>query len=147
MNKNDYLEKILSLCTQKQKDFFSKIYPDGIDKKQINMAIFKVENTLRRSNSEVKNLKISIQKLKEKNEDLSKTIKRQEIIITRLENELYEAHKQIKRLENPINIKNSKVQERLELLDALERGGVDNWDHYDDSIEDFKNEEFNKRRN
>ena len=45
--------------------------------------------------------------------------------------ELEESRSEASKLSNPINTNNLDIQNRLELLDALEAGGVDNWEFYE----------------
>jgi len=58
-------------------------------------------------------------------------------IIT-LERAVEECNRTIRHLEeDPINVENKEVKERLRLLSALEAGGVDNWEWYDESISNY----------
>ena len=141
MNKQDYLNKILALCTEKQTELFNRMYPDGVSSKQISHATFQIENTLKNLN--------------ESNEELNRVIKESDehklisngkvndLInnINLIEKELVDANSHIMRLENPINIENNEVQERLNLLDALEAAGVDNWNGYGYALDYMRGEE------
>ena len=55
-----------------------------------------------------------------------------------VKNELCSAKRTIQRLSNTESLASAAILERLDKLDALEAGGVDNWQWYDESIEDYK---------
>ena len=59
--------------------------------------------------------------------------------------DLDEALLKISRLENPDSISSVQIQEKLDLLEALERGGVDNWQWYGETIEEY-NETLKQER-
>ncbi|NOR27648.1 MAG: hypothetical protein GQ540_03855 [Lutibacter sp.] len=114
------------------------MYPNGVSIKQLKWATEQIENTLNGlncKNEEFKKLKIDnydlCEEYKSKIKDLNEELKA-------FQYNTFDLHEKIKRLENPISIDNNDIQERLELLDALEAGGVDNWQWYDESINQYK---------
>jgi hypothetical protein len=130
MNKKEYLQDLLTLCTEQQLNLFNRMYPNGCDSKQTDLAITQIKNTILSMNKKTESL-VNIQKefedfkiksLKE-NKDLEKLYKEQE-------KELKEAYLDIEKLSNPINTQNLDVQRKLDKLYALECGGVDNWEWY-----------------
>lgn len=138
MTKQDYLNNLLNLCTESQKDLFNRMYPNGVSNKQLSHAIYQVENTLRELNTKK-------EIVQNKNKDLTDTINSLEEEIKTLKRKLYYSELEYKesidlidRLKNPISIKNNEVQERLIRLQLLEAGGVDNWDGYDYAINNDK---------
>ena len=138
MSNKDYLECLLLLCTEKQKVLFNRMYPDGINtNSKKSWAIRQLENTLKNLNSSKEELRES----KEENEKISIqaindiNLVKQELVQTK--KELEESRSEASKLSNPINTNNLDIQNRLELLDALEAGGVDNWEFYEDSIESY----------
>lgn len=142
MNLKLYLERILALCTDKQRNLYDRMYPDGATGTQIKRAIQQVETTLKSRDGTIeilredkKNLNVAIHGW-----IISKNVAEKES--QRLEIELIEAEELIKRLQNPINIENNDVQEKLDRLDALEAAGVDNWDGYDYAMGEFRDECF-----
>lgn len=135
MNKKEYLERLLTLCTKKQTDLFNRMYPDGVEKKKLDWATGQVERTLKGLNESAEELRT---KTKEYNEDLEakdKEVKANLFKVRDLESELAVLYRRFERMsEVPSNKENDRIQERLDLLDALEAGGVDNWEWYSESI-------------
>jgi len=138
MNKRKYMDKLLLLCTEKQKNIYNKMYPDGPSSSQLKLAINQIENTLR-------NLNFSEEKFKQTKKEYENSIDIINKEVLNLNNKLIELNKELKKkekeiemLSNPISIKNKEIQERLNLLNALEIAGVDNWEWYGDAI-DIKN--------
>ena len=138
MSNKNYLDSLLSLCTDRQKNLFSRIYPDGPKPTQIKHAIFQVENTLKNLNADDEAAKAVKKEAKETVAELSLNLSTTKINLKNTEDELKEAHAVIERLKNPINVENNAIQERLALLDALEAGGVDNWEWYSESISNYR---------
>ena len=138
MNKRNYLNKILELCTEKQRDLFSRMYPTGVEGGDIAHATLQLENTLKRhtaTDEELSSIKRELEAIETKTSlEVLNTAK----LLADSQNSLQEAYNLIERLKNPINIENNDVQERLALLDALEAGGVDNWVFYDASISAYE---------
>ena len=138
MNKRDYVNKLLALCTEGQKNIFNRMYPEGVNIKQLDWATTQLENTLKDLNeqkSEMRELKK--QHETEVSELTNKTIEANKKLSS-LEEDLIEADLMIERLKNPINTENAKIQEDLDFLSALQSAGVDNWDGYDYAIEIMK---------
>ena len=138
MNKRDYLNDLMELCTDKQRDLLSRMYPDGVKKNQLDQAINQIKRTLKKANQFMEDTKqteketqINLDALTKEHNDEIKNLNYQ---IEELEQELKYAEQFINDVRNPIDIKNAHVQKRLRLLDALEAGGVDNWEWYEESI-------------
>ena len=138
MTQNDYLNKLLGLCTDNQKNLFNRMYPDGPSPKRLKWAITQVENTLKNLNSSKEELKYLKKEHEEKIAELTGLHSDALRKIGRLEGELKGLQELNERLSNPVSIKNSDVQERLILLDALEAGGVDNWNGYEAAITNYE---------
>ena len=139
MTERDYMNRLLNLCTERQKAFFDRIYPEGPKNNQLKTAISQIERTLSNldeQKEEISSMKKEAAELAEKENKIKAEYRK---TITQLEGELKDAKAQIDRLSNPINLENAEVQERLDLLSALEAGGVDNWEWYDESINNFRN--------
>ena len=138
MNNTDYLEKLLWLCTDDQKNLFDRMYPNWPSSKQMKRAIVQVESTLKNLNQTKEDLNYV-----KRQADDEITIKINEIAVlnsekVKLQNELSEANALAERLSNPIDVSNNYVQEKLNLLEALEAGGVDNWDGYDFAVSGYE---------
>ena len=144
MNKQTYLKNLLGLCTATQKDLFTKMYPTWPTSNQLSAATSQVENTLRNLNTTNEDLKIAKRNARSAAYRLIIQIDSIEEHLRYTEKKLKEANAKIKWLETtpPANANanantNANTQERLELLNALEAGGVDNWEFYEDSISDY----------
>lgn len=137
MNKREYLDKLLSLCTSNQLDIFGRMYPFSVGDCQLDWAITQVENTLHKLNDkseEFDNLRRTVVTLKLQHK---KELERQDNTITMLRGEVIILELVAQRLKNPISVENNEVQERLLKLDALEAGGVDNWEWYGESMRNY----------
>jgi hypothetical protein len=125
------LEQMLQICTPKQLDFFNKIYPEGPKPNQIKWAIQQIVNTIRDVNIDVdklKDIKKEFDDFKKLSADNESTHIRE---INSLARDLAIANSEIERLSaDKVNVDNAEIIKRLDMLDALESGGVDNWDWY-----------------
>ena len=131
MNKKEYLADLLTICTEKQQQFFNRMYPNGVETNKLDNAISQIKNTILGLNTKCDKLKSVEEELvleKEKSKKLDIENKNLNKQIVRLENE-------IDRFTDPIDIKNVEIQERLAILNALEAGGVDNWIWYGAALE------------
>jgi len=135
MNQKDYMGKLLTLCTEKQRAFFNRIYPDGPSSKQLNTAVLQLENTLKNLNADKEQLRDEKKAHVEDVDALNVTIRRLEKELSNTFTELREAESRIQMLSSPEATKSADIQERLALLDALEAEGVDNWDGYEYAID------------
>jgi chromosome segregation ATPase len=138
MTLKDYLNKLLGLCTDKQKDFFDLMYPGGPTKKQLSWATKQLENTLSGLNQSNEKLVYIKRELEKANKNAASASREWMNTKNTMEQELQDAHALIERLRNPISTANNNVQERLELLDALEAGGVDSWSFYDEAVSNYE---------
>ena len=138
MNKKDYLHNLLALCTDKQKKVFTRMYPDGPKNNQVSHAIRQVENTLKNLNATNENLKTAKEEGAENAAKLQADIRSLEIKLHTSELQRKAADNLANRLKNPIATENNSVQERLNLLDALVAGGVDNWEWYEEAINNYQ---------
>ena len=139
MTNNEYLIKLVSILTEDQLSLFNRMYPEWPSKSQTKLAIVQAETTLMKLNETNSKLRHENIELKESILKKSSSLIEYENDLDDIKSDLKEAYKTIERLKNPINIENSVVQERLELLAALEAGGVDNWEWYDESIDRHMN--------
>jgi septal ring factor EnvC (AmiA/AmiB activator) len=134
MNKRDYIEQLHTMLTDKQKDFLKKVFPNGVDAKQLPSAIGLIERTLRKGNTEIESLKDEI---KEKENSINELISKNQVAtetIKQQQEEINDLTAQVRRLSNPITEVSSEIQEKLDKLEALENGGVDNWEWYGESM-------------
>jgi uncharacterized protein YlxW (UPF0749 family) len=130
MSKKQYLDDLITLCTKKQIEMFNRMYPNGPTSKQFDRAIDQIKATILGLNKDVERLKDIEKDFKEskivseeKEQSLQKEIKL-------LNHEIESLNNEIDMFNNPINTDNIEVQKRLAKLDALEAGGVDNWEWY-----------------
>ena len=131
MNTNDYLNKLLGLCNEGQLNLFNKMYPDGPDKKQLSWAISQVERTLKSENDKITNLKNEIKELKTIGDKKTDTIHS-------LNSDIADLQKELNALKNYASASTDDVQKQLDKLQALEAGGVDNWEWYDESLDSWR---------
>jgi len=132
-----YLNRLVLMLTPAQKDMCDGMYfyPGGVKVGSVDNAILQIENTLTKQNIDTEKLTNEYKILKEEIKQGKSALSSAESKNKKLENELKFANDMISRLENPINIENAEIQERLEYLDRLEAAGVDNWnglDNWDD---------------
>lgn len=130
------LDHLLSLCTERQLTLFNRIYPNGPTNSQIQHATDLCSRTLKEDNQKIENLNNTITELKEKLETTTTTKHNAIVQAKQLERELEILQAKIDR--TPLSqkeINSNDVQDKLELLAALEAGGVDNWEGYDYSRE------------
>ena len=135
MNKQDYLDSLLNLCSDKNRAIFQRMYPDGPTKSQMARAIDQVERTLRSANNKYEDDNSEKKDLKEANEEMKKEIKKLEREKSEDEREISDLNARMSKLENPVNMDNAKDQERLQFLCALEAAGVDNWEGFEYALE------------
>ena len=138
MNQKDYMGKLLALCTEKQKDLFGRMYPTGPTSKQLNWAVTQLENTLKNLNVDKEQLRDEKKAHADDVESLNKSIRDLEKKLSIAVADLADAERRIERLSNSDAVNSADIQERLALLDALEAGGVDNWDGYDDAVDEAR---------
>ena len=126
-----YLENLVALCTEAQKERFRLMYPEGVSGKQLNHAIWQVENTLRDLDSQV-------EKLKREKKEQEEALKEAEKSLKVAEQEAKASDRKLRAaLEERPSYDDDEVQKRLRILDALEAAGVDNWEWYDDAVADL----------
>ena len=138
MNQKDYMGKLLDLCTEKQKNLFGRMYPTGPTAKQLNWAVTQLENTLKNLNVDKEQLRDEKKAHADDVESLNKSIRDLEKKLSIAVADLADAERRIERLSNSDAVNSADIQERLALLDALEAGGVDNWDGYDDAVDEAR---------
>jgi len=120
MNQKDYMGKLLDLCTEKQRDFFGRMYPAGPTAKQLNWAVTQLENTLKNLNVDKEQLQLEKKAHAETLDTLNSSIRDLEKKLSTTVTGLANAEKRIERLSNPDAVNSAEIQERLALLDALE---------------------------
>ena len=138
MTTRNYLDKILSMCTPKEIAFFNQIFPGEVPAKDLSKAIALVERTISGSAKKRETIREELSVLENKygalKNNLHTTVPKLKRRISELEDHNRELLVLSERYTNPITLDNVKVQERLAILDALEAGGVDNWEGYDESL-------------
>lgn len=140
MNKQKYLDNLLALCTEEQTNLFNRMYPDGPPNDKVDFAIMQVENTIRQLNKKTAAQATTLSESKEQLSELTAVNSELTNQLSVLQTQYNMLALENERLSTPINVENNKTQERLLLLDALEAGGVDNWEWYDESITNFWNQ-------
>jgi len=135
MTKREYLNAILELCTDRQKEMFQRLYPDGVNIKQLSRATQQVEATLRDTDHKLEGSRMQNKALEAENEQLQKDARKAGTRISQLEKELLRAEHHIARLQGPEADENAETIRKLAFLDALEGAGVDNWDGYEYALE------------
>ena len=138
MNQKDYMGKLLDLCTDWQRAFFSRMYPTGPTAKQLNWAVTQLENTLKNLNVDKEQLRDEKKAHADDVELLNKSIRDLEKKLSTVTAKLADAERRIERLSNSGSVNSAEIQERLALLDALEAGGVDNWDGYANAVDEYR---------
>ncbi len=133
MNDREHLEKLLKLCTKDQKTIFELMHPNVETSKDVSWAITQIENSLKKGNEDTSILKKTLKKNEEKLNILEKKIEELKESLEASDLEAYQCRLTIEQLSNPISLTNLGVQKRLMLLEALEAGGVDDWDGYDEA--------------
>ena len=131
MTKTEYLNDLLTLCTECQKNMYNRMYPNGVTGKQVDNAISQIKNTILGLNNKcdkLSSVELELSTLKIEHEHLKQ-------VNNRLQRECVVLENEVDRLSNPISTDNAYVLERLAILDALEAGGVDNWDWYGYALE------------
>ena len=135
MNKRDYMNNILALCADTQKELYGRMYPDGPTNKQLDHAIWQIENTLKDSNDKRVVAQKKLKLLEENQEEIKKELGKVNQKNDTLEKENKGLYREIEALSSNENIEKAKVIEDLNLLEALRAAGVDNWDGWDYAIE------------
>ena len=130
MNKREYMERLLELCTDKQKDLFGRMYPEGVSVLQLSTATRQIETTIKGLNC----VKEEFAEYR-KGSDNKIALKEQQLQVVEKEKadlarELSDTLALVKRLETPESVAAANTEERLQFLNALEAAGVDNWDGY-----------------
>lgn len=134
MNKRDYLNKLLALCTEKQKDLFKRMYPEGPLPKQLDWATIQLENTLKDLNEQKEMMKSLRDQYNLEVLNLKKEADFSALALVTTQRELDKANKRIEQLSNPMSMANADIQTDLQILSALQAHGVDNWEGYDDAM-------------
>lgn len=130
-----YLDQISKLLIQEQMDIFNRMYPDGPDKSQLKWAITQVENTILGQNKRAQRLRDIEKEFEEYKKDNADKIATHVRAFDSLAKELAKVTKENERLSaSKIDIDNAEIIERLDKLAALEAGGVDNWEWYDEAM-------------
>jgi chromosome segregation ATPase len=134
ISKKQYLDELLTLCTEQQLNMFNLMYPNGPTSKQYDRSIEQIKATILGLNKDVERLR-NIEKdfnlFKKESEEKEQSLQKE---IKLLNHEIESLNNNIDMINNHINIENAEIQERLAKLDALEQYGVDNWEWYDDAI-------------
>lgn len=139
MNKREYIDRLLALCPESYNDMFNRMYPDGPKPKQVKWATTQVENS-------VKGLSRVVERNTESSAKSARLLMEHEVTIANLASELKASKTEANQLRievenlstDPDAVATADVQARLNLLEALENGGVDNWEWYSESIADYE---------
>ena len=120
MNKSEYMTELLALCSEKQKEIFNRMYPNGPAQKQVKIAIWQISNTLRSGNKDTENLKTEIKRLKENVEHNEKIALDYKARITELEQQVRALESEALMLKNPVNTENADIKKRL-IADEIQK--------------------------
>lgn len=140
MTKNEYLLELLTLCTQPQQDFFYKMYSDGVKSAhfKIDTAINQVKNTLRDNSGKYETIKSENKILTDNLESRDKEVQWFVQNTRVLEKEIRRLRMEVDHLSGDrVNLENAEVLAKLDKLEALEQGGVDNWCWYYEALENY----------
>ena len=133
ITKVEYMNKLLTLCTDGEQEKFNKMYPQGPTKKQIDWAIKQIENTIN-AQSRIRSME-NIRQHKTKVEEQDKQIRDLQKQLANINDQLNQVNNENMRLRQVTTSTAVDVAERLDKLAALEACGVDNWDGYDVAME------------
>ena len=89
MNKREYLNSLLALCTDRQISVYNRMYPHGPKPSRISHAISQVESTLKNLNESDGEFRDAKKEFEERKGDLESTL-------WNLEKELYHTKKELK---------------------------------------------------
>ena len=139
MNKLDKIKYLLGFCTEGQNEFFCRLYKsvDDLKPKQFNHAIRQIETTL------IENAKSQTELNIEKEAHEKKLVDLKNGHSKRISDLVGKHEEKIEKLK--AHHENSgggsgdayETEKRLAMLDALEAGGVDNWEWYGESLEEW----------
>lgn len=137
MNKREYQEKLLSLCTDKQKNLFGRMYPNGPSIKQLGTAINQIERTLSDLNATNEELVLERKVLALLKESSATENRKLLIDIKKLTEEANRKELEPQELTD-------EDQEDLQMFHALKAAGVDNWagyDHAQEIVDEWKDQQ------
>ena len=125
-NRN-FLNQLLYLCTKDQQDRFSELYPAITSKEQIKEAQSLVLKTLISNKTKLESLEKEVKELKE------------QVIDLQAENCQLQCNlDECKTPNEGLEITNNQYKKNSLKLQALENLGVDDWDGYDDAMDDYR---------
>ena len=105
MNKREYLNKLLQLCDDKQRNVFERMYGEGPSPKQLGWAITQVENTIKMTNDVWGELRDAQKQWKGERSELLEKLKTAEDKLRECEQELREEQHHVERLSNPTRLR------------------------------------------
>lgn len=121
----EYVERLLKLCTDSQRDLFNRMYPKGLKEDAIPHATHQIEQTL-------KSQTVNTETARKEVEELQMAISNLNIENARLK-------QQVKDLTD-VEVKVKLVRDN-DLLNALIAEGVDNWGGYGYALDRLKEDE------
>ena len=140
IGKKEYLNKLLTFLGKKSRENFDMIFPKLTTSKDYTQAIdmlhrhfikrAEIETLLECANTENRNLLKEIETLKAEKASLESKNKKLTGKLESMRNRIY-------LVESSVDKDSLYVKERLAILDALEEGGVDNWEWYGESLKDL----------
>jgi Asp-tRNA(Asn)/Glu-tRNA(Gln) amidotransferase B subunit len=115
------------------------MYPSGPAADQLSWAISQVKNTINKQNIDTTQLQNQIKDLQQLVDDNTISIQQYKRDIERLENVAIDYNVKIYNMQAVIDgntgfALSQATVDRLAKLDALEMGGVDNWEWYDEAM-------------
>ena len=136
MNKQEYINKLLSMLPDSYTERYNAMYPDPIKGKTLKRAIIQAERSVEILSDRYTSMSVDYH-------ETADQITACHTEISQLKSQLHDAHKRQTMLQNkisdlsedPASLVTAVASERLRLLDELEAGGVDNWVGWDDAIE------------
>jgi septal ring factor EnvC (AmiA/AmiB activator) len=130
------LEMMKSMLTDSQSEFYDRIFDKAVPAVKTDDAINLCVRTLRKGNDD-------IEKLQNASREFEANLKTEKETTRSLTAQLNQAKRENEKLTAKIEatpmtkeeLESEYVANRLAILDALEAGGVDNWDWYGESLE------------
>ena len=82
-----YQERLLELCTEKQKNIFKRMYPSGVKESHLKTSIPQIERTIKNLNSsreEMRECKKQLSELENVNQKMNKNVNNAVLCLTKL---------------------------------------------------------------
>ena len=134
------LEKITLLSvylTQDQLDRLTRCYPDGYSAKEYDNVLRLITSTLIKNRDAV----VETKTLVSSQNNLVEQLEAKDSELVSLKREVERLNTRITNMTTPVTVEQEEINDQLNLLNALVRAGVDNWEGYDIAIDLLKGDE------